>query len=414
MKSNFSLEEDLTEDIAFRINVCNTFEHFTLQSGLIRGLERVGIYIPCPVQQEALPWILQHRDIILQAKSRSGKTYALIIAVLQLIDVKENLIQAIIIVPTRELARQICSNVLDLGVFLGVRCINCIGGTRFGEDRDKISTYGPHVLVATAGRLGHLFRSNIIVLAGIRALILDEADMLFLKAHLVPVAEFVQLLRRRHCQVCIGATTMPKEALVFARANTRDPVERLLHPEELTLECVEQFYVKVENHREKLIALTDLYDDLVARKVIVYCNRREGVEIASDVLERHEYAALKIHGGLAQEVRNSTMLRFQGADTGMLISSDLLARGVDMEGVTYVVNFDVPWDVSNYLHRNGRSKRARKKGMSITFALNQDIAFLERVEAVYDTNIFVLPPTFMHHLEHENFVESAEVFGETE
>eukprot|EP00403_Amphidinium_massartii_P028189 CAMPEP_0178402698 /NCGR_PEP_ID=MMETSP0689_2-20121128/16980_1 /TAXON_ID=160604 /ORGANISM="Amphidinium massartii, Strain CS-259" /LENGTH=393 /DNA_ID=CAMNT_0020023615 /DNA_START=91 /DNA_END=1272 /DNA_ORIENTATION=+ len=369
--------------------VVDSFDDLDLQEGLLRGIYSYGFEKPSAIQQRAIRPVLDGRDTIGQAQSGTGKTATFVIGSLQRIDFSKKACQTLILAPTRELANQIHKVVLALGDYLNVRCHACIGGTNVQEDIQKLRA-GQHVIVGTPGRVFDMISKRHLSLDSLLSFVCDEADEMLSRGFKDQIYEIFKTLPP-DVQVCLFSATMAPDVLNLTSKFMRDPVRILVKKDELTLEGIRQFYVAIEKEEWKLDTLCDLYETLTITQAIIYANLRRKVDYLADQMQKRDHTVSTMHADLDQKERDLVMKEFRSGSSRVLISTDLLARGIDVQQVSLVINFDLPSNMENYLHRIGRSGRFGRKGVAINFVTNQDVRTMKEIESYYHTQIEEMP-----------------------
>jgi translation initiation factor 4A len=311
------------------------------------------------------------------------------VGALQRIDFEHRACQAIILAPTRELANQIYKVVLALGDYLDVKCHACIGGTKVHDDILRLKE-GQHVIVGTPGRVFDLISRGHLRIDDLLTFVLDEADEMLSQGFEDQIYKIFKTLPP-NVQVCLFSATMPPEILDLTKKFMRNAVKILVKKDELTLEGIRQFYVAIEKEQWKLDTLCDLYENLTITQAIIYCNSRRQVDFLADQMSKRDFTISMMHADMDQKERDLVMREFRSGSTRVLISTDLLARGIDVQQVSLVINFDLPRNMENYLHRIGRSGRFGRKGVAINFVTNQDVKTMKDIEKYYHTQIEELP-----------------------
>jgi translation initiation factor 4A len=380
------------EDQDFETNydeIFDNFDNMTLQEDLLRGIYAYGFEKPSAIQARAIKPLASTRHIIAQAQSGTGKTATFSIGILQQLDYTKNECQALILAPTRELAQQIQKVVLAIGDYLPVRCHACIGGTSVADDIHKLES-GVHVVVGTPGRVYDMICRGILKADTIRVFVLDEADEMLSRGFKDQIYDIFKQLPET-TQVGLFSATMPPEALEITKKFMRDPVRILVKRDELTLEGIKQFYVNTEREDYKLDILTDLYETLNITQSVIFCNTRRKVDWLTDKMRAKEFTVSSTHGDIDQKERDVILSEFRTGSSRVLITTDLLARGIDVHQVSLVINYDLPRNPENYLHRIGRSGRFGRKGVAINFVSNDDEKALRELEQFYHTTVEELP-----------------------
>jgi len=373
----------------------DSFDDLDLHEGLLRGIYSYGFERPSAIQQRAIRPIMDGRDTIGQAQSGTGKTATFSIGALHRVDYSRRECQALILAPTRELAQQIFQVVQALGDYLGLRCHCCVGGTALREDARKLRE-GQHLVIGTPGRVMDMMSKGHLVVERLRCLVLDEADEMLSAGFKDSVYEIFKMLPP-DMQVCLFSATLPPEILDLTTKFMREPVRILVKKDELTLEGIRQFYVAVEREEWKFDTLCDLYETLTISQAIIYCNTRRKVDFVAREMTKRDFTVSTMHADLDQQERQLIMREFRSGSSRVLISTDLLARGIDVQQVSLVINYDLPFPskVENYLHRIGRSGRFGRKGAAINFVTSSDVKTMRDIERFYHTQVEELPMNIM-------------------
>jgi len=381
--------EGVTVTGAEEYPVYESFDDYDLHENLLRGIYSYGFEKPSAIQQRGIKPILDGRDTIGQAQSGTGKTATFVIGVLQRIDWDVRGCQGLILAPTRELANQIQKVALALGDYQKVRCHACIGGTSVREDIDKLRE-GQHLVVGTPGRVFDMIGKRHLRVDDLLTFVLDEADEMLSRGFKDQIYDIFKTMPP-NIQVCLFSATMAPEILDLTTKFMRDAVRILVKKDELTLEGIRQFYVAIEKEEWKLDTLCDLYETLTITQAIIYCNTRRKVDFLADQLGKRDFTISTMHADLDQKERDLVMREFRSGSSRVLISTDLLARGIDVQQVSLVINYDLPQNMENYLHRIGRSGRFGRKGVAINFVTNSDVRAMKDIEKFYHTQIEEMP-----------------------
>lgn len=356
---------------------------------LLRGIYGYGFEAPSAIQQRAIVPITGDRDAIAQAQSGTGKTATFAVGILQKVnfDLKEP--QALVLAPTRELAQQIQTVVMALGKHMNVICHACVGGTAIREDVERIQS-GVHVIVGTPGRVFDMIDRKVLSTASLKMFALDEADEMLSRGFKDQIYEIFQRLPPT-VQVVLISATMPKDVLAVSQSFMRDPIRIMVKLDELTLEGIKQFYIDVGKEEFKFDTLCDLYNTLSIVQAVIFCNTRRKVDQLTEQMTRADHTVSSMHGEMTQQERENIMNAFRSGATRVLITTDLLARGIDVQQVSLVINYDFPTEKENYLHRIGRSGRFGRKGVAINFLTADDVAMLQEIQKHYSTLIDEMP-----------------------
>jgi translation initiation factor 4A len=385
--------ENVGENVIEKIS---NFDELDLKPEILRGIFTYGFEKPSAIQQQAIKPILSGRDVIAQAQSGTGKTATFSIAILQKIDPNIKSVQAILLVNTRELAEQIKRVMTSLCIYTDIKIHCCVGGTMVRDDHRAIQD-GVHVIVGTPGRIYSHIQSNILKTDTIQMFVLDEADEMLSTGFKDQVCDIFRCMPEI-VQSAIFSATMPPDILEVTKKFMKDPMKILVKNEELTLDGIKQFFIAIEREEWKLDTLMDLYQTITVTQVIIYCNTRRKVEYLTDSMIAKGFSVSQIHGDMEQRERTFVMNNFRNGKTRVLIATDIIARGIDVQQVSLVINYDIPKDKECYIHRIGRSGRHGRKGVSINFITRYDIPRLKEIESFYSTEIAEMPMTIADYL----------------
>jgi len=369
--------------------VCENFDDMHLKEELLRGIYAYGFEKPSAIQQRAIVPCIKGLDVIAQAQSGTGKTATFSIAILEKIDTGLRECQALILAPTRELAQQIQKVVMSLGDYMGAQCHACIGGTSVREDMRKLDV-GQHIVVGTPGRVFDMISRKVLRPNDIKQFVLDEADEMLSRGFKDQIYDVFRHLNQE-IQVILLSATMPQEVLEVTTRFMRDPIRILVKKEELTLEGIRQFYISVEREEWKLDTLCDLYETLTITQAVIFCNTRRKVDWLTEKMHQRDFTVSAMHGDMDQKERDVIMREFRSGSSRVLITTDLLARGIDVQQVSLVINYDLPTNRENYIHRIGRGGRFGRKGVAINFVTDDDKRALQDIEKFYNTQIDEMP-----------------------
>jgi len=365
------------------------FDQMKLKENLLRGVYGYGFDKPSIIQSKAIPLIARGKDVIAQSQSGTGKTGAFTISVLQRIDEKVNGVQAIIVAHTRELAQQIQDVCKLLGNFMNVNTVLCIGGQDIKQTKTELDN-GPVIVIGTPGRIIDLIKRRFISTRLIRILVIDEADEMLSYSFQDQIRNIVQYTPEA-CQICLFSATIPDEMLDITEKFMREPETIFVERENLTLEGIRQFYVDVQNDLWKFETLCDLYDTISVSQTIVYVNSiKRGKDLKAE-LENKKFTVSLLHSDMSVSDRTAIMKEFRKGETRILISTDLLSRGIDIQQISVVVNYDIPKNKEAYLHRIGRSGRFGRKGVAINLMSRYEERLLDDIKRYYKTDIEAMP-----------------------
>jgi len=369
--------------------VVSSFDEMGLKEELLRGIYAYGFEKPSAIQQRAIIPCIRGHDVIAQAQSGTGKTATFSVAILQNIDVTLNECQALILAPTRELAQQIMKVVIALGDYMNAQCHACIGGTVVRDDMRKLEA-GVHIVVGTPGRVFDMINRNALSTRSIKMFVLDEADEMLSRGFKDQIYDVFRHLKE-DIQVILLSATMPTDVLDVTKRFMRNPIRILVKKEELTLEGIKQFYVMVGKEEWKFETLCDLYDTLTITQAVIFCNTRRKVDWLTEMMQKKDFTVSHMHGDMEQKQRDVIMKEFRSGSSRVLITTDLLARGIDVQQVSLVINYDLPNNRENYIHRIGRGGRFGRKGAAINFVTEEDKRTLQDIEQFYNTQIEEMP-----------------------
>lgn len=387
-KEDSKHEESVGEVSSDWKRVCKSFDDMKLSENLLRGIYSYGFEKPSPIQQRGIEPMLTGRDCIVQAQSGMGKTGTFTLATLQMVDASIAGCQALILAPTRELARQTKIVASCLGDYLKVNVHACVGGTRMYDD--KAGLRNAHIVVGTPGRIKHMLEEGHLNTRHLKLAVLDEADEMLSRGFLDQIYEIFQLLPK-DIQIGLFSATMPDEALEVSERFMRNPIRILVKNEAVTLEGIAQYYVFLEHDRYKLECLCDLYGSLTITQAVIFVNTRRRAEWLADQMNDRDFTVSCIHSDLSSEQRTTVMQEFRTGSSRVLIATDLIGRGIDVQQVSLVINYDLPRLAEQYIHRIGRTGRLGKKGSAISLVTERDTAAVRELEQFYNTQIEALP-----------------------
>lgn len=385
-------ENPLAEEKLLESNwteVVENFEDMKLKKDLLRGIFGYGFVKPSTIQQKGIMPLIIKKDTIAQAQSGSGKTATFAIGVLQNVDFEDLKTQALIIAPTRELAIQIFEVVKNLGVFLKAQVHLCTGGTQVAEDKKRLKE-GAHVVVGTPGRIRDMMNRQILDSTYLKMLIIDEADEMLGMGFLDQINEIIKLIPP-DCQIGLFSATIPPEIIKLTESIMNNPAKILVKKENLTLEGIKQYYLSCANDASKYENLYEIFANIDVNQCIIYCNTKEKADKLAEQMREKDFVVSCIHGSMPQETRNQVMKEFREGASRILISTDLLARGIDVQQVGLVINLELPSKKENYIHRIGRSGRFGRRGIAINLVSTHEASYLTEIQEFYHTQIVPLP-----------------------
>lgn len=355
----------------------NTFEALGIRPELVQKLRELGIAVPTPIQKEAIPYACSDTDLIAEAQTGTGKTLAFVLPMLERINTASDAIQGLILTPTRELAIQITAELKKVAPVVGARVLAAYGGQDVERQLRKLEG-AVHIVVATPGRLLDHLRRGSINLGKLKMLVLDEADQMLHMGFLTEVQDIIiQTPTRR--QTLLFSATMPQQVRQLAQAYMKNPQQVKVQTQQITLEGIKQIVMQVTD-RSKFDSLCTLIDQQRPYLAVVFCRTKRRASKLNEELQERGLASDELHGDLSQAKREQVMRQFREARLQILVATDVAARGLDVEGVTHVFNYDIPADAESYIHRIGRTGRAGQSGTAITFATARDRGALEAIE----------------------------------
>jgi len=381
-------DERLEFETSTKVDVLQAFDQMGLKDDLTRGIFAYGFEKPSAIQQRAIAPIINGRDVIAQAQSGTGKKATFSIGVLQSIDTTLRETQALVLSPTRELAQQIQKVMLALGDYMNVQVHSCIGGKSVGEDIRKLEN-GVHIVSGTPGRVFDMISRKSLRTRNIKMLVLDEADEM-LRGFKEQIYDVYRYLPHATQVVLVSATLTP-DVLAMTKKFMNDPIRILVKRDEITLEGIKQFFVAVEKEEWKFDTLCDLYDTLTITQAVIFCNTRRKVDWLTNKMREANFTVASMHGDMPQSERDAIMKSFRDGENRVLITTDIWARGIDVQQVSLVINYDLPNNRELYIHRIGLSGRFGRKGVAINFVKSDDIRSLRDIEQFYSTQIDEMP-----------------------
>lgn len=374
-----TLKEEIAEEIT-------DWEQLNLDPRLLRGIFSYGFERPSPIQSKAIKPLIEGKDLIAQAQSGTGKTGAFAIGAIQKVDFKDDTTQVLILSPTRELSTQSAKVVSSIGAFIPELSVK----TFFGGSSMENSISVPHIICGCPGRVYDMMKREKILCEKIKLIIFDEADEMLSSGFKDQVYNIFQYLNN-DVQVGLFSATLPESINPIIEKITRNPCKIEVKRQQLTLEGIQQFFVALDDDRQKYLTLKNLFSHINMSQCIIYCNSINRVQDLYEAMMEDEFPVCHIHSYMEKPEREKAFNDFKSGNSRVLISSDVTARGIDIQQVSVVINFDVPKDVNTYLHRIGRSGRWGRKGVGINFITRRDIFHIRKIEEHYSTQIVELP-----------------------
>jgi len=390
-KNNNDDDDNYIYDNSYEIK---EWDELDIQPNLLRGIYAYGFENVSPIQKKAIKPLILKKDIIAQAQSGTGKTATFTIGALANIDLKDKNVQVLILSPTRELSKQTANVINGIGVMMNeLQVQTLVGGNSIDEDIFNLKNKPPHIITGCPGRVFDMMRRNSINGKKIKLVILDEADELFSSGFKDQILNIFQFFNS-NIQVALFSATLPQFIHNIVNKLMRDPVRVYVKAEQLTLEGISQYYVAVDDDVQKYATLKDLYSFISMSQCIIYCNSLKRVTDLYEAMTEDGFPVCRIHSGMEKDERDSAFSDFRVGKYRVLISSDVTARGIDIQQVSVVINFDVSKSIHTYLHRIGRSGRWGRKGVGINLITRRDVAKLKEIESYYSCEINELPSSF--------------------
>jgi ATP-dependent RNA helicase DeaD len=374
-----------------------TFAELGINENLMKSISKMGFEEATPIQAQTIPLALERNDVIGQAQTGTGKTAAFGIPLIENVDVKSDTIQGIVVAPTRELAIQVSEELNKIGQFNRVRILPIYGGQDISRQIRSLKKF-PHIIVGTPGRIIDHINRKTLRLNNIHTVVLDEADEMLNMGFIEDIESILAGVPSDR-QTLLFSATMPGPIQRIAERFMKDPKVVKVKSKEVTVPNIQQYYVETQE-KKKFDVLTRLLDSQSPELAIIFGRTKRRVDELSEALTLRGYAAEGIHGDLSQAKRISVLRKFKEGSIEVLVATDVAARGLDISGVTHVYNFDIPQDPESYVHRIGRTGRAGKHGMAITFVSPREMGQLKNVERTTKRKMERLtPPTIDEALE---------------
>jgi translation initiation factor 4A len=382
------VNEDINES---SLQDFKTWDSLELNSDILRGVYAYGFDNPSPIQSKSILPIINGKDIIGQAQSGTGKTATFTIGALQRVNLSDQSTQVLILSPTRELSTQTAKVVTSIGTFMdGLKVQTIFGGSNYDEGSIFSRKNIPHIICGCPGRVYDMMRKDKISSKTIKLIILDEADEMLSAGFKDQVYNIFQYLDN-NIQVLLFSATIPDSMSSIISKIMRNPIKISVKKEQLTLEGIKQVFIAVDDDRQKYITLKNLFSNITITQSIIYCNSIKRVDDLFEAMIEDGFPVCKIHSTMDKSVRDKSFNDFKSGSSRVLISSNVTARGIDIQQVSIVINFDVPKCVHTYLHRIGRSGRWGRKGVGINFITRRDVYQIKKIEEHYSTQISEMP-----------------------
>ena len=366
-----------------------SFDELNLNENLLRGIYSYGFEKPSMIQHKAVPVLTSGKDVIAQAQSGTGKTGAFSIGSLNRVDETLKESQILILSPTRELAEQTFTVIKELSAYTNISIVKVVGGTRVQDCIQELRR-NPQVIVGTPGRVLDMLQKKHLYTNQMKTIIIDEADEMLSQGFQEMIHSIFQFIPKES-QVGLFSATFPQELMELTTQFMNQPEEILVKREQLTLDGISQFYINVQHNHWKYDVLTDIYNTIQIAQCIIYINSKNRLNEIYNQLNRENFPVGMIHGNLMTREREEIMNQFRQGEIRILLSTDLLSRGIDIQQLSLVINYDLPIQKETYIHRIGRSGRYGRKGVAINFVTERDMSDLEELQSFYNTKIEVMP-----------------------
>lgn len=367
------------------VKIYNSFDEMNLlPEKLLRGVQAFGFEQPSEIQRRGIMPIAEGRDVLAQAQSGTGKTGTFTIGSLARLDPTLNEVQVLVLVPTHELAEQIRMVATNIGKYMGIKCHCAIGGNPVRDDIAAVRG-GCQFLVGTPGRIQDLCHRGILKRDHIKVLILDEADQMLEDRFQDQVMELLKLGFPQTTRVCLFSATWPPEIVKFTDGILQDPVRILISTEQVPLDGIKQQYVQLDQDEWKFEVLCDIQSQLTINQAMIFCNKQSRADWLAMKMKEAKFTLECLHGGMTAEERKQKMDDFRKGSSRVLITTDLTARGIDVQQVGTVINFELPLDKANYIHRIGRAGRQGRKGLTINIVGPSEARLKKEIEQQWAT-----------------------------
>tara|TARA_B100001093_G_scaffold477846_1_gene505496 strand:- start:596 stop:1729 length:1134 start_codon:yes stop_codon:yes gene_type:complete len=374
----------------------DNFDNLNIKDDILRGIYSYGFEKPSSIQNKSIPKILEGKDIIAQAQSGTGKTGAFTIGTLCKIDPNLDETQILIIVPTHELAYQVYTVFKEISNYTNISLMKVLGGTNISMCIEELKK-NPKIVIGTPGRILDMINRNSLITSELKTLVLDEADEMLSYGFKDNIYHIIQRMPKE-AQICLFSATLPDDILELTDKFMNEPEKILIKNEELTLEGIQQFYICVQKSEWKYDIITDLYDIINVNQCIIYINSKNRISEIYDKLLNDNFPVSYINSDRTSEDRKIIMEDFRSGKIRILLSTDLLSRGIDIQQLSLVINYDLPKEKETYIHRIGRSGRYGRKGIAINLLRNDEIEYLKHIESYYDTKINEMPADISEYL----------------
>ena len=366
-----------------------SFDQLDIKENLLRGIYGYGFEKPSMIQHKSIPVLTSGKDVIAQAQSGTGKTGAFSIGALCNVDESIRNTQIIVLSPTRELAEQTFQVMKELSSYTDISFSKVVGGTRVSDCISELRK-DPQVVVGTPGRIIDMLRKNHLYTDKLKTIVIDEADEMLSQGFQEMIYSLFQFIPKE-TQVALFSATFPDELIELTDKFMDSPERILVKKEQLTLEGISQYFINVKHNNWKYDVLTDIYNTINIAQCIIYINSKNKLNSVYQALVEDNFPVGMIHGNLMTSERETIMNQFRQGEIRILLSTDLLSRGIDVQQLSLVINYDLPIQKETYIHRIGRSGRYGRKGVAINFITDRDIGDLDELQKFYNTKVEEMP-----------------------
>ncbi len=360
------------------------FRDLPLSREVLRGTEELGFESLFPIQAQAIIPLLEGKDVIGQAQTGTGKTAAFGVPMVEKLNPEIRKVQGLILVPTRELAVQVADNMKLFAKYAKLRVLAVYGGESI-QRQIRALKHGVHIVVGTPGRLIDLLKRGVLNLYSVKTLVLDEADRM-LDMGFIEDIEYILSRTPRDRQTALFSATIDETVMKVCNRYMRNPEEILVSKDEIALTQMKQFYMLVNPHG-KFETLCNILEENHIGRAIIFCKTRRGTSAITDKLRRRGYNAQALHAGFTQAQRDRVTNAFREGKLKLLVATDVAARGLDIEGITHIINYDVPLEAPVYFHRIGRTARMGNEGTAITLVSHGELTYFNNIKALTKTTI---------------------------
>ena len=372
------------------VKLYKEFDEMNLPENLLRGVFAYGFEKPSAIQEKGIVPIAEGRDVLAQAQSGTGKTGTFVIGSLARMDVTVKKPQVLVLVHVRELAQQIEKVAKALGSFMNLQVLCAVGGNPIRDDIRQLEG-GAQFIVGTPGRVFDLVNRNVLDRSEIRVLIMDEADQMLEDLFYKQVMCILEKGFPEKTRVALFSATMPEQVVEVANKILNHPVRVLIKPAAVRLEGIQQFFVPLDREDHKFECICDLYKNLNISQAVIFCNKRQKAEMLADKMTAQGYPVTCLHGELEKPERTRRMKQFIEGSTRVMVATDIIARGIDVQQISLVINYELPTNRENYVHRIGRAGRFGRKGTTINMLLPEEEGMMKDISEHYDMKVLPLP-----------------------